>query len=126
MFLVQPLAFLPPGPTPYPGPDFARVVKTEEKGSDVNLGVHLVRDAFLGAFDGAAVITNDTDLTEPLRIVASDLKLPITLLTPVDRPAENLKKLATDVRHLRPYLGVSQFPDPVIGPKGPIAKPAGW
>ncbi|HEX3443950.1 MAG TPA: hypothetical protein VHS80_04480 [Chthoniobacterales bacterium] len=35
---------------------------TEEKGSDVNLGVHLVRDAFKASFDEAAVLTNDTDL----------------------------------------------------------------
>ena len=40
---------------------------------------------------------------------------------------EDLRKLATHVRNLRPYLGVSQFPNPVIGPNGhPIAKPADW
>jgi hypothetical protein len=126
MFLVQPIEFLPPGMMPYPVPDFVRVVKTEEKGSDVNLGVHLVRDAFAGAFEHAAVITNDTDLMEPLRIVAQDLKLPTTLLTPVDRPAEDLRRLATDVRHLRQYLGSCQFADPVSGPKGSISKPQGW
>ena len=92
----------------------------------MNLGVHLVRDAFTGAFEHAVVVTNDTDLNEPLRIVVEEAKLPITLLTPVDKPAEGLKKIATHVRHLRTYLGVSQFPDPVIGPKGPIAKPVDW
>lgn len=126
MFIVQPMEFMPPSATPFPVPEFVRVVKTEEKGSDVNLGVHLVRDAFIGAFEHAVVITNDTDLNEPVRIVAEEAKLPITLLTPVDKPAEGLKKLTTHVRHLRPYLGVSQFPDPVIGPKGSIAKPVDW
>lgn len=126
MFIVQPMEFMPPSATPFPVPEFIRVVKTEEKGSDVNLGVHLVRDAFKGVFEHAVVVTNDTDLNEPVRIVAEEAKLPITLLTPVDKPAEGLKKLATHVRHLRAYLGVSQFPDPVIGPKGPIAKPVDW
>lgn len=127
MFLVQPIEFMPPGATPYPIPDFVRVVKTEEKGSDVNLGAHLVRDAFNGAFEHAVIVTNDTDLKEPLRIVVQEAKLPVTLLTPNVHPTEDLKKLATYVRNLRPYLGVSQFTDPVIGPDGQtVTKPADW
>lgn len=127
MYLVQPVELRPPSVVnAVPNPDCAYVVKTEEKGSDVNLGAHLVRDAFTGVFEHAAIITNDTDLNEPLKIVTMEAGVPVTLLTPVDQPAEGLKKLATHVRHLRPYLGVSQFPDPAIGPKGPIAKPAGW
>jgi uncharacterized LabA/DUF88 family protein len=127
MFLVQPLEFLPPGPTPYPTPEFVRVVKTEEKGSDVNLGVHLVRDALAGAFEHAALITNDTDLREPLRIAIQEAKLPVTLLTPVIHPSKDLQNLATYVRHLEPYLGVSQFPNPVIGANGAhIKKPSDW
>jgi uncharacterized LabA/DUF88 family protein len=127
MFLVQPMEFLPPGPTPYPTPEFVRVVKTEEKGSDVNLGVHLVRDALKGAFEHAAIVTNDTDLREPLRIVVEEAKLPVTLLTPVVHPSSDLQKLATHIRHLGPYLGVSQFPDPVIAPDGKsIPKPIDW
>jgi hypothetical protein len=127
MFLVQPVELRPPSQVaPHPNPEFSRVVKTEEKGSDVNLGVHLVRDAFTGAFEHAVVITNDTDLKEPLRIVAQEAKLPITLLTPVGNPAEDLRRLVTHVRHLQPCLGVSQFSNPVIGPKGLITKPADW
>lgn len=128
MFLSHPLAFRPACVTlPVPVPRFANVVKSEEKGSGVNLGVHLVRDALMGRFEHAAVITNDTDLCEPLRIVVEDAKLPLTLLTPVLRPAESLKRLATHVRHITGHLGAAQFPDPVIGLDGqPIAKPAGW
>ncbi|MGD1064234.1 MAG: NYN domain-containing protein [Terracidiphilus sp.] len=127
MPLVQPLRFWPPGLTPFPIPDSVCVAKTEEKGSDVNLGAHLVRDAFMGVFDHAVIMTNDTDLKEPLRLVVEEVRLPATLLTPVGDPAVTLKKLATDVRHLGPYLGVSQFPDPVIGRDGkPIAKPVDW
>lgn len=128
MFLSKPLYFRPPFTTaPAPLPKFAKVVKTEEKGSDVNLGVHLVRDAFMKKFEHAAIITNDTDLCEPLRIVVTDTKLPVTLMTPVSKPAESLRKLATHVRHIDGYLGVSQFPDPVVTKDGKqLAKPPGW
>lgn len=45
------------------------VFHTEEKGSDVNLGVHLVNDAHLDRFDVAFVLSQDSDLLEPMRIV---------------------------------------------------------
>ena len=44
-----------------------KVIKSEEKGSDVNLGAHLVRDAFTDAFDVAVVLTDDSDLVEPIK-----------------------------------------------------------
>ena len=112
---------------PSAAPQVAYVWKTEEKGSDVNLGVHLVRDAFKGHFDLAAVLTNDTDLVEPVRIVTQELNLPVTLLTPTARPAASLMKVATHVRHIQSYIGPCQLPDPVVVPgKRPIAKPVGW
>lgn len=126
-FLASPLEFHPKLTTqPKPIPRFARVVKTEEKGSDVNLGVHLVRDGFKGDFDQAAVLTNDTDLNEPIRIVAQELGLPVVLLTPVPKPAEGLRRLATNVRHIKPYIPASQFPDVVITKSGTANKPPTW
>ena len=119
----RPAVTLPPGPVP----NVAYVWKTEEKGSDVNLGVHLVRDAFKGAFELAAVLTNDTDLVEPVRIVTRELGLPVTLLTPTAKPATSLAGVATSIRHVTPYLGPCQMPNPVTLPNGRIvAKPVGW
>lgn len=125
----RPVCALPPGMVP----EVAYVWKTEEKGSDVNLGVHLVRDAFTKAFDEAAVLTNDTDLVEPIRIVTQEAGMSVTLLTPVSRllkpshPAASLVAVSTHVRHIEPYLGPCEFPDPVRLPGGKIvAKPAGW
>jgi uncharacterized LabA/DUF88 family protein len=119
-------AFVTP-PNFQPAPIVAEVWKTEEKGSDVNLGVHLVRDALTGAFDEAAVLTNDTDLVEPVRIVTKDVKCPVILLTPVPQSAASLMAVASSTRHVQPYLGVSQFPDPVVGENGKvIPKPATW
>lgn len=48
---------------------FCKVVKTEEKGSDVNLAVHLINDYWLNEYDCAVVISNDSDLAEPLRLI---------------------------------------------------------
>jgi NYN domain len=109
----------------YPRPVVARVWKTEEKGSDVNLGSHLVRDAFQGKFETAAVLTNDTDLVEPIRIVVEECQLPVILMTPTNQPATSLLRYASDVRHIGPYLGPSQFPDPVTDRKG-RAIPPSW
>jgi uncharacterized LabA/DUF88 family protein len=126
--LVQPPDFrpsiaLPPGAAP----QVAYVWKTEEKGSDVNLGVHLVRDAFKGAFEHAAVLTNDTDLVEPIRIVTGELGLPVTLLTPIARPATSLANVASHIRHIQPYIGPCQLPDTIpLAGKKPITKPVEW
>jgi NYN domain len=126
--LVQPAAFKPPVTLP-PGasPQVAYVWKTEEKGSDVNIGVHLVRDAFMGRFDEAAVLTNDTDLAEALRIVTKDVGLPVTLLAPNAQPATSLVAAATHVRHVKPYVGACQLPNQVTLANGRIVtKPSGW
>ena len=102
-----------------------KVWKTEEKGSDVNLGSHLVRDAFQGRFDVAAVLSNDTDLVEPIRIVTEELNLPVGLLCPVAKPAGGLAAIASFVRHIRDdHLRASQFPDTIPGTS--ITRPRTW
>ena len=52
------------------GPRFVRIIiKTEEKASDVNLASHLLLDAFRNDASAAFVVSNDSDLLEPIRIV---------------------------------------------------------
>ena len=41
----------------------------EEKGSDASLAAHLLNDAWKDLFEAAAVISNDTDLVVPIRMV---------------------------------------------------------
>jgi hypothetical protein len=128
MFLNQPVQLRPTGQGALnSNPKYACVVKTEEKGSDVNLGVHLVRDALLGKFDHAAVITNDTDLAEPLRIVTQEICLPVTLISPSNRPAATLAKYATNIRHLGNYLSSNQLAQTISLKEGLIVtKPSDW
>lgn len=53
----------------FPPPASVPVWKNEEKGSDVNLALHLLNDAWVDAYDCAVVVSNDSDLAESLRLV---------------------------------------------------------
>ncbi len=108
-------------------PGRALVLKTEEKGSDVNLATYLLRDAFRGEFECAAVISNDSDLLEPIKIVRVELGLPVGLLNPHKRPSVVLKKEATFLKQIRSgLLAKCQFPDPIKTTSGEIRKPPSW
>lgn len=48
---------------------FERVIKTEEKGSDVNLAVHILNDAWLNRYDCAVLLSNDSDLAGALSLI---------------------------------------------------------
>jgi uncharacterized LabA/DUF88 family protein len=101
--------------------------KTEEKGSDVNLAVQLLNDAWRDSFDCAVVVSNDSDLAEAMRLVKvhHPQKL-IGLFTPGERKtSKQLKAHADFVRSIR--LGAvksSQLPDPIPGTN--IYKPLAW
>lgn len=102
-----------------------KVVNPEEKGSDVNLGSHLLRDGFTGAYEQAVVCTNDTDLFEPIRIITQEFGLPVILVTPsnnIQRPVPTAKKLETavggsdNVYHMREgHLKNACLPNPAVG-----------
>jgi len=97
----------------------------EEKGSDVNLAAHLLNDAWKGLFDAALVISNDTDLCTPIRMVSQEIGLPVYVACP-DRNhplSPDLAAVATHVRHIRPSMLIhAQFPDPVaaVGETKPV------
>lgn len=130
--LITPPKFLPKLPPgvvmPQPWPDVVKVRKIEEKGSDVNLACHLLLDAFLNNYDVAVVISNDSDLVEPIRIVRHILGKPVGLFSPVPNPTPTLQGVASFIRRIRHGdLTHSQFPDPVIDPNGTaIQKPVTW
>ena len=110
------------------GPKFVKITKTEEKGSDVNLATHLMHDAYLGRFDSAVLITNDSDLLEPIRIVRRELKLEVGILNPHNQtPSRVLLRHASFVKQIRAgALRASQFPDALTDGKGLFRKPRVW
>ncbi len=105
---------------------FATIIKTEEKGSDVNLALHLLNDAWLDLYDCAVVISNDSDLAEALRLVKTQHKKMIGLITPVKmHPSRELMRYATFNQRIREgALKASQLPNPIPGTT--IRKPATW
>lgn len=108
-----------------PVPATVSLEKTEEKGSDVNLASWLVRDAFKNEFDVAVVVSNDTDLVEPIRMVTQEVGKPVGLLCPTTAPARSLATVATFCRFLTPgRLAAAQFPDHIAGTT--IRRPDAW
>lgn len=103
------------------------VDKTEEKGSDVNLASHLLLDAFTGKFDLAVLITNDSDLAEPVRIVKEVVNLPVGIINPHQRHSVTLKLYATFMKRIRAtHLRQSQFPHAMNDATGSFHKPSTW
>ncbi len=109
------------------GHGFTKVIKTEEKGTDVNIATHLVNDAHNSVFELAVVVSNDSDLVEPIRVVTTELWLPIVVVSPYERNSIELKKIASSVRHIRQgVLSVSQFPPVLRDKTGIFRKPLVW
>lgn len=103
------------------------VDKTEEKGSDVNLATHLLHDGFKGLFDTAVIISNDSDLAEPVKVVKQVLGLNIGILNPHQNHSKTLQQYATFVKRIRQsHLIASQFPTPMTDARGPFHKPQDW
>lgn len=120
----RPLAQPLPG-----GPRTASVLHTEEKGSDVNLAVHLLNDAWLDVFDCALIVSNDSDLAEAMRLVRQHhphKKLGLVFARHSGgRPSYELSQHAHFVKRLsRSVLAACQLPDPIPGTN--IRKPASW
>lgn len=111
------------------GPKTVEVIKTEEKGSDVNLATYLLIDAFREDSDAAVLISNDSDLCEPIRIVQEEFGVPVGLLIPRSRPSEALRRLnPAFVKQIRRGpLSASQFPARFADACGrTISKPPAW
>jgi len=114
----------------------ASVSHREEKGSDVNLGTHVLLDVLTGRVAAAIVVTNDSDLKLPL--AEARKRVPVGLLNPGN---PKLRPTAGALRanpndgvgahwwgHIsRPqYLG-HQLPDPVADAAGKtFNRPVGW
>lgn len=126
--LVKPPEFRPRITLAQPWPDVVKVIKHEEKGSDVNLACHLLLDAVQESFDVAAVLSNDSDLVEPIRIVTQLLGKPVGLLSPVANPTHELRRMASFIRRISVSdLGNSQFTNPLVRADGSLLhKPLSW
>lgn len=132
------------------GPRNIDVLKMEEKGSDVNIATYMLVDAFRGNCDQLVIITNDSDLAEPVRIINKELKVPVGIFNPHTpdtaarrsrttgrplqkaRPSVELKKVARFYREItsegaNSHMALSQFPPALTDADGRvIRRPAHW
>jgi len=122
---------MPLHPPPATGPKTVEVMKSEEKGSDVNIACYLLVDAFDDDYEAAVVISNDSDLAEPIRLVRKKFHKPVIVLHPCGpgrTPSYELRKVASkSVKVDTSLLPACQFPGTITDAAGrTIHKPASW
>ena len=116
-----------PASRPYAPPNsgMANVILTEEKGTDVNLAVHLLNDAWLNLYDCAAVMSNDSDLAQAMQFAKERSKLIGWVVTDSNHPSQKLKSIPHFTKMIRKnVLAASQLPRVIPGTS--IKKPQAW
>lgn len=116
-----------------------RVLRTEEKGSDVNLAAYLVYDNCAKDADESIVISNDSDLAKAIELVTAKLKRTVIVVNPnrttmVHKDPvhclmhRELKRVATQsvISINEKILVASQFPPTLTDIQGTFSKPATW
>ena len=103
--------------------DDVKIFNIEEKQTDVNLAVAMVRDALCQNHDCVLLVSNDSDFTGALKIVKEYKE--VVLFNPRGGKAvKNLKSHADDeiiIEDRMQLFANSQLPDPIV-----IKKPALW
>ena len=120
----MPLANPRPG-----GAKTVAVIKTEEKGSDVNLASHLLWDAFTGRCDSQVLVSDDSDFREAVRIAHDEMGMRLGIINPHRRrPTRSLSAIADYTKRVTiAALASSRFADPLIAVgHQPISKPPTW
>ena len=111
--------------------NLVEVTKTEEKGSDVNLAAHMLNDAWLGEYEVAAMITNDSDFLTPIQIVRQQLGLKVGIISPITNPGQHASgELARNADFFKPIrkgvLRASQFAQELTDARGTFTIPRSW
>lgn len=118
--------------TPLPdGTTHLAVRDPKEKGTDVGIATHLLIDGFQSDYDIAIVVSNDTDLCEPIASVRTVLKREIIVVAPCSLPerypnSDLAKAASSQVSISSSDLATSQFPSILTDKKGTITKPIAW
>ncbi len=108
---------------PIPICDRREILKHEEKETDVNLSIHMVRDALLNDADRYILISNDTDLIPALRMIKKERpQAYLTVLTPPTYyPHKELWQITGQRkprRILEEHIAASLFPETIKTPRG--------
>ncbi len=120
-------------------PKKIQVMRTEEKGSDVNLAAYLVYDNCIKEAEDSIVISNDSDLAQAIELVTSKLKRNVTIVNP-----NSTKNVHKDPAHCKAHRELqrvasrlvssindkvlinAQFPATLTDSQGTFSKSASW
>ena len=106
-------------------PRTVQILRTEEKGTDVNLAAQLLDDAWRNRYDVGVVVSNDGDLAEAIRLAKLAGKRVGVANPSRGHVSKALRAQADFVRQIRSgALRSSQLPNPIPGTS--ITKPSAW
>ena len=115
--------------------------RREEKGSDVNLATHLLLDAFQEEYDRAIIVTNDSDLFTPIKVIKTVLNKKVAIISPHKKASGKLLNLfskakveSKELKGSREFIQVikeshlkkSQFNNTLSDHRGAFSKPDSW
>ena len=104
----------------------------EEKKTDVNIATSLLVDAFTNLYDIAYLVSGDTDLIPPVKVIASPpLNKNIVVLFPPRRASDEIKNLlevSKSSQIKESHLQLSLLPDRIVVPRSGaiLFKPPQW
>lgn len=110
-------------------PDTVTIIDTKEKGSDVNLASHLLLDGFRDRYAVAVVVSNDSDLLEPVRMAREELgkRVHIVFTGRQRRGSVFQGRVDNITRHVNTsVLQRSQLPETVQIGSRRVRKPREW
>ena len=103
------------------------VIRTEEKGSDVNIATHMITDGFRDRYECCVLVSNDSDMLEPVKVVRGELSKMVGILNPHQHQSKVLQREATFVKRIRQGLiAKCQFADRLSDDRGTFQKPRAW
>ena len=109
------------------GPKTALVLKTEEKGTDVNLTTYMMADSLGGECEMVVLLSNDSDFKTPIEFLIGQLGMTVGVFNPQRTKSWALFQVSNFYRPIRKGpLSASQFPDQLSDSQGIITRPPSW
>jgi len=104
-----------------------KVSKFEEKGSDVNIATFMLIDCLQKRCDIPVLLSNDSDLSEPLKFIKTVLRKRVGVITPAEFFTNQLKRYTSFSRKIsEKQLRESQFPYTLKDKDGQFSCPKDW
>ena len=98
----------------------------------MNLATYLLVDGYNDRYEMAIVVSNDSDLMEPVRLIQQEKGVRVAILSPQGSTrlvARDLQSVAAEFRRVKtlaPALRASQFPIELTDANGTFRKPSAW